>query len=594
MQERKKPVGMIRQLAVLFLAGVILIGVLSSAALYYVSLREVKEQLTTRAQATAMDLEGYIRHYPAHDWLLRYWYEHYDQLDIEYDAEYSAETVTAQKYRLLIDHVPSFQAEYAVARDIEALSAEDQKLYAEITYSWLISRIDHIQLAYDLDFLLCVITDAPYDRQFVLFIAAEEGEERGTEPGQLYPIGRTITVSDEIRKAVQTAVTGQPQDAPNRGGKYRDYYFSLGSFDDHDVLLVLTIDVMRIRQAIMDYVLHFGMLYLSFMIALAAVCLTAISVVVLRPLRIIQKTIRMYKETKDSDAAEKSLSGLRSRNELSQLSADVADLAKEIDDYTARIEEISSARERRRIEMNLAGRIQSAMLPNDFQPYGGRTDYEIYATMDPAREVGGDFYDFFLIDDRHLCLIVADVSGKSVPAALFMMAAKITLSHHTKTGKSPARILADTNEAICSANPEEMFVTVWLGILDLNTGILTAANAGHEYPMLKEPGGDFSMVMDRHGFVLGGMDRMEYQEYEIRMAPGSKLFLYTDGLPEAIDPQNRMFGTERILKVLNACRDGSPEQILKNMRKSVDEHVCGMEPFDDLTMMCLTYNGPDT
>ena len=250
-------------------------------------------------------------------------------------------------------------------------------------------------------------------------------------------------------------------------------------------------------------------------------------------------------------------------------------------------------RERIRTEMNMANRIQTSMLPHIFPPFPNHDEFEIYASMDPAKYVGGDFYDFYLIDENHLCMTIADVSGKGIPAALYMMASKILLANNVSAGKSPAQVLTDTNRSICYRNPEEMFVTVWLGILDLTTGKLTAANAGHEYPILMEPGGIFDFYRDRHGFVLGSIPDLEYKEYEIQMEPGSKLFPYTDGLTEAADASRQMFGTDRILMVLNHDRDASCEQILDNVRKSVDRFVHYSEPFDDLTMLCLTYNGPE-
>ena len=242
-------------------------------------------------------------------------------------------------------------------------------------------------------------------------------------------------------------------------------------------------------------------------------------------------------------------------------------------------------------ELDLAARIQSAMRPSVFPPFPERTEMDIFASMDPAKEVGGDFYDFFFIDENRLGLVMADVSGKGVPAALFMMASKILVKNYAMTGLSPGKILEKTNDQICANNPEQMFVTMWLGILDLTTGLLTASNAGHEYPVFKQPGGAFSLLKDKHSFAVGGMEDMKYSEYETRLEPGSRLFLYTDGVPEATDAQNQLFGTERMLNALNEAPDAPEETVLQNVRRAVDRFVGGAEQFDDLTMMCVTYNG---
>ena len=242
-------------------------------------------------------------------------------------------------------------------------------------------------------------------------------------------------------------------------------------------------------------------------------------------------------------------------------------------------------------ELNLATGIQADMLPNIFPAFPDRTEFDLYATMDPAKEVGGDFYDFFLIDDDHLCLVMADVSGKGIPAALFMMASKIILANNAMMGKSPAEILTDTNAAICSNNREEMFVTVWLGILEISTGKLTAANAGHEYPAIRHVDGAFELFKDKHGPVIGAMDGLKYKEYELFLEPGAKLFFYTDGVPEATDAAGKMFGTERMLQALNSESAATPEQLIRQVHGAVDAFVKQAEQFDDVTMLCVEYSG---
>ena len=231
------------------------------------------------------------------------------------------------------------------------------------------------------------------------------------------------------------------------------------------------------------------------------------------------------------------------------------------------------------------------MLPNTYPAFPDREEFDIYASMDPAREVGGDFYDFFLVDDDHLCMLIADVSGKGVPAALFMMASRIILSSFAKQGKSPAEILRSTNEAICQNNREEMFVTVWLGIFEISTGRLTAANAGHEYPVIMHSGGDFELLKDKHGFVIGGMSGVKYTEYELTLEPGSKLFVYTDGVPEATNLENGLFGTKRMLDALNENKDKDPKALLGCVKASVGEFVETAEQFDDITMIGFEYRG---
>ena len=242
-------------------------------------------------------------------------------------------------------------------------------------------------------------------------------------------------------------------------------------------------------------------------------------------------------------------------------------------------------------ELSMATRIQAAMLPHMFPAFPERPEFDIFAWMDPAKEVGGDFYDFFLVDDDHLCMVMADVSGKGVPAALFMMATKIILQSCAMLGQTPAEILTKTNETICSNNPESMFVTAWVGVLELSTGKLTAANAGHEYPVFKKADGRFELYKDKHGFVLGGMSGLKYRQYELTLEPGAEIFLYTDGVAEAKNADKELFGMERTVAALNEQQNAAPKELLKTVRRAVDEFVQDAEQFDDITMLCLEYRG---
>jgi sigma-B regulation protein RsbU (phosphoserine phosphatase) len=309
---------------------------------------------------------------------------------------------------------------------------------------------------------------------------------------------------------------------------------------------------------------------------------------IVRPIEQMTKRINTLSSSDDTFEMEEVY---RTDDEIQVLAESFSALSKKTRDYIRQITAITAEKERIGTELALATRIQADMLPNTYPAFPERSEFDIYATMDPAREVGGDFYDFFLVDDDHLCMLIADVSGKGVPAALFMMASRIILDSNAKLGKSPAEILESTNETICPNNREEMFVTVWLGILEISTGRLTAANAGHEYPVLCAPGALYELFKDKHGFVIGGMDNIKYKEYELTLEPGSRLFIYTDGVPEATDGEGNMFGTGRMLDALNRETRACPKDVLRNVRAAVDDFVKDAEQFDDLTMLCLEYRG---
>lgn len=252
----------------------------------------------------------------------------------------------------------------------------------------------------------------------------------------------------------------------------------------------------------------------------------------------------------------------------------------------------SSARQRIETELNVATQIQADMLPSIFPAFPERSEFDIYASMTPAKEVGGDFYDFFLVDDDHLAMVIADVSGKGVPAALFMVIAKTLLKNAVQVGLSPKEALETVNNQLCENNEAEMFVTVWLGVYQISTGKLTAANAGHEYPAIRRADGSFALWKDPHGFVLAGMENTRYREYELDIGVGDTLFLYTDGVAEAMDGANTLYGTDRMLAALNQNRTLGPKGLLQQLKADLDRFVGTAPQFDDITMLSLQRKAP--
>jgi sigma-B regulation protein RsbU (phosphoserine phosphatase) len=284
--------------------------------------------------------------------------------------------------------------------------------------------------------------------------------------------------------------------------------------------------------------------------------------------------------------------GIETGDEIENLYLTLSDMERDLAEYEENLTNAVKEKERIGTELHLATRIQEDMLPNIFPPFPNRKDFDIYATMIPAKEVGGDFYDYFLIDDDHICMVIADVSGKGVPAALFMMASKILIKTTALSGiMSPAEILERVNAQICDHNSQEMFVTVWLGILELSTGKLTAANAGHEYPVIRQGKGKYELFKDKHGFVVGGMDGIKYHDYEMMIEPGSMIFVYTDGVTEATSENMELFGTERMLDVLNSAEIKTAKEVLGTVKKSVNSFVGKAPQFDDITMLCFNYIG---
>ena len=311
---------------------------------------------------------------------------------------------------------------------------------------------------------------------------------------------------------------------------------------------------------------------------------------IVKPLNTMKKRI--------SDMGEENLvfnmeDTYRTGDEIEILADSFSRLSKKTVDYVEQVRTVTAEKERISSELQMAAAIQSSMLPHIFPSFPDRKEFDLYANMNPAKEVGGDFYDFFLIDDDHLCMVIADVSGKGVPGALFMMISKVILQNCAFLSDSAEEILAQANSAICANNQADMFVTVWIGILEISTGKLTAANAGHEFPVLKRAGGKYELYKDHHGFVIGGMPGMKYRQYELQLHPGDRLFVYTDGVPEATDADSQLFGTDRMLSALNEKDAVDPKEVVQVVHEAVDRFVKDAEQFDDMTMLCLDYNGPN-
>lgn len=312
---------------------------------------------------------------------------------------------------------------------------------------------------------------------------------------------------------------------------------------------------------------------------------------VISPIKIIGNEAYVFSQ--NASKITEGLSEIKTQDELQVLSESILTMEKDIINYVDNLTKVTAEKERIGAELNVATQIQADALPSVFPAFPDRNEFDIYASMNPAKEVGGDFYDFFLIDDDHLGLVMADVSGKGVPAALFMMISKTLLQNQTYFSKSPAEILHIVNNQLCQHNSADMFVTVWLGILELSTGKLLAANAGHEYPAIKKANGEFELYRDKHGLVLAGMEGAKYKEYELTLQKNDVLFVYTDGVPEATNSENVLFGTDRMIEALNKHKDEKIMGLLNNLRVEIDAFVGDAPQFDDITMLALQYFGDD-
>ncbi len=384
------------------------------------------------------------------------------------------------------------------------------------------------------------------------------------------------------------------------GGRSDSYFISRSAYGyntsailpivlDGETAAVIGVEIpmSTLQKALGDYVSH----SILSMMVVTVLCLSFYVHILYRsviaPINLIAKEAAGFVEEENQISEE--LAGIHTGDEIQTLSESLLKMEIDINRYIDNLTRVTAEKERIGAELNVATQIQADMLPRIFPAFPGKEEFDIFATMNPAKEVGGDFYDFFLTDEDHLALVVADVSGKGIPAALFMVISKTLIKNQAQMGGSPREILEAVNDQLCENNEAEMFVTVWLGILQISTGKLTAVNAGHEYPILKKAGKLYEMLDDPHGFVMGVMPGMQYQEYELSLQKGDGIYVYSDGAPDAVNPQEEQFERERLLAALNKDPDAAPSQLLKQVKDEIDLFVGEADQFDDITMLCMKY-----
>lgn len=291
----------------------------------------------------------------------------------------------------------------------------------------------------------------------------------------------------------------------------------------------------------------------------------------------------------DTGAPSDALLSIRKTDEIGVLAKAVHKMESDIVKYMVNLTAVTAEKERIGAELSIATQIQADMLPSIFPAFPERPEFDIYATMNPAKEVGGDFYDFFMVDERHLAVVMADVSGKGVPAALFMVIGKTLIKDHTQPGRDLGDVFTEVNDLLCESNSEGLFITAFEGVLDLVSGEFTYVNAGHEIPFISKKGGGFEPYKIRAGFVLAGMEGMRYHCGSLRLEPGDRLFQYTDGVTEATNRDKELYGMERLKEILCRHAGEPPEALLTHVKRDIDAFVGEAPQFDDITMLCMEY-----
>ena len=314
------------------------------------------------------------------------------------------------------------------------------------------------------------------------------------------------------------------------------------------------------------------------------------------------KTYTARDKVNDSGATDYfSAVNINTDDEIEELWRAMVNMEEDMNETMQRIREVTEEKlelknrqERIQNELSIATRIQEGILPSVFPPFPERKEFDIYASMVPALEVGGDFYDFFLIDEDHLGIVMADVSGKGISGALFMVISKTLIQNETMINHGqPSKVLSIVNQRLLEGNEAEMFVTVWLGILTISTGEIVYVDAGHEYPAIAHQNGRFELFKDVHGMPVAALETTKFREGTIQLLPGDTLYLYTDGVTDANNPAKERFDTDRMLDALNINPNGTVKEINDNVHHAIREFMQDEPPFDDTTMLVFRYSGPD-
>ena len=405
-----------------------------------------------------------------------------------------------------------------------------------------------------------------------------------------YDIGFRDEVSEEFLKVYDRIVKGE-SDSHNFMYARKGYTTSIYPMKDEDGNVVAIVGVVKnmslLNTAKNKYIVK--VILVEAIIAIVSGIFWTIYMRrrIVKPIRILNEAaINMVEHLEDGTSPE---IVVKNDDEIKDLADSFSKMYHEVGEYIEKLEKVTAEKERIGAELTLASDIQAHMLPCIFPAFPDYDEFDIYATMTPAKEVGGDFYDFFMTDEKHLAFVMADVSGKGVPAALFMVIAKTLIKNYAQIGQEPGEVFTTVNRLLCDGNDAGLFVTAWIGILDLESGLLKYANAGHNPPLIKKAGGQFEYLRSRPGFVLAGMDTTRYRQSEMVLNPGDRIFLYTDGVTEATDSSQQLYGEDRLESLLNRCQADTAEEMLADLKNDIDSFVCEAPQFDDITMLMLDF-----
>ncbi len=523
----------------------------------------------------------------------KYFEGHHDEMMIPYDFDGDYTSARRAFFKHFYEKYPG--KEYGKDVMFEDLDEAMQLEWAEYMYMRWFTEFQTAKDEFGLSYVYFVYPTTDINICYMLDAVRMEKEVDGKK--YLYLGDEGPANPEKLPMLWEAWVTGTNPSGfdiyDNDFGHTYSYYSPVVINGEKIGLVCADISVESVNDAIMKAVINqlggsITVLVIGIIIMLAIIRSNFLSRIIS-----LERSVREYTVNKDEKIADEIRAGIKGTDEISSLSDQFADMIKELKDYMKNLQHVTAEKERIGAELNVATQIQADMLPRVFPAFPDRNEFDIYATMNPAKEVGGDFYDFFMADNDHLALVIADVSGKGVPAALFMVIAKTLIKNHTQATNdlSPADILSKVNAQLCEGNEAELFVTVWFAIMDVHTGKGMAANAGHEHPTICRAGGQYELVEYKHSPAVATIEGIRFKEHEFQLYPGDTLYVYTDGVPEATNADNELYGTARMLDALNKDLNADLKTMLKNVKDDVDKFVGDAPQFDDMTMLGMHYFG---
>lgn len=477
----------------------------------------------------------------------------------------------------------------------------------DVSYDRIRKEFNSIKENSDIAYIFVIYfedTDDPYSMRYAINGARQEELDAAQSESEVYSyMGEVCGEADfdeAMRQEYLQSIYEKKRDLTYYDNITKEYGHMMTCFKvlyhesgEPAGILSVDIDVNDIQANMKNYVVRMVFVALILMLFMLIVFISYINKYVTKPITEIALSTSDFVKFLDKNVSIEEIHyekvHVSSKDEVGYLADDVALMAQSVKNYMKNLQEITAEKERIGAELNVATQIQADMLPNIFPAFPEHDEFDIHATMVPAKEVGGDFYDMFMVDESHLAIVMADVSGKGVPAALFMVIAKTLIKNHALNKEAPSQIFTSVNNQLCENNEVGMFVTGWLGIMDIFTGHMDYVNAGHNYPLVMRKDGSVEWIKSRPGFVLAGMEGVRYRQNELQLEEGDMIYLYTDGVTEALDISQELFGDDRLEKVLSTeeAKEMKPEMLLRKVAEELKLFAGEAEQADDITMLAL-------